>query len=62
MLSLTLLPNNAASGFKLFRSYGRNNEGENLQSPTQAPVKNLNCVSSIFELFSGKRTGNEPGD
>ncbi|KAJ8633537.1 hypothetical protein MRB53_026873 [Persea americana] len=51
-----------ATGFKLFPTFGRNNEGETLQSSLQAPVKNLNCISSILELLRGKITGNEPGN
>lgn len=59
---LTILLHNAATGFKFFPTFGGNNEGETLQSSLRAPVKNLNCISSILELFTGKLTGNEPGN
>ncbi|XXG67024.1 hypothetical protein AAC387_Pa06g0462 [Persea americana] len=50
-----------AAGFKLFPIFGRNNEIQSSQSPQQTPTKNLNCISYIFEMFTGKLTGNEPG-
>ncbi|XXG67025.1 hypothetical protein AAC387_Pa06g0462 [Persea americana] len=49
-----------AAGFKLFPIFGRNNEIQSSQSPQQTPTKNLNCISYIFEMFTGKLTGNEP--
>ncbi|XP_058084165.1 uncharacterized protein LOC131231864 isoform X3 [Magnolia sinica] len=50
-----------ASGFKLFRIFGRSDEGENLNNPQQIPSKNLNWISSIHEFLKTKKARNEPG-
>ncbi|XP_058084174.1 membrane protein of ER body-like protein isoform X11 [Magnolia sinica] len=51
-----------ASGFKLFRIFGRSDEGENLNNPQQIPSKNLNWISSIHEFLKTKKARNEPAN
>ncbi|XP_077233337.1 membrane protein of ER body-like protein isoform X2 [Tasmannia lanceolata] len=51
-----------ASGSKLFRVFGRSDEGENLQRPQQIPAKNTSWIFSFFGLVKGKMIEKEPGD